>query len=127
MTPHGYFHWNELMTRNVEKARAFYHDTLGWEFNSMDMPGGGKYWVAMDAETPIGGLFEMAGSEFDGVSDHWMAYIAVDDIDKRLEKAKEAGAVVIQEPMDIAGVGRIAMLQEPGGARIGWMTPAQNQ
>ena len=23
MTPHGHFHWNELMTRNLEKTKAF--------------------------------------------------------------------------------------------------------
>ena len=36
-----------------------------------------------------------------------MAYLAVDDVDARVEKA----------------VGRIAILMEPGGAGIGWMTP----
>ena len=29
---HGKFHWNELMTRNVERAKKFYSETLGWTF-----------------------------------------------------------------------------------------------
>jgi predicted enzyme related to lactoylglutathione lyase len=26
---HGTFYWNELMTRDAEKAKTFYADTLG--------------------------------------------------------------------------------------------------
>ena len=29
MTSHGHFHWNELATHDVEKAKKFYTDTLG--------------------------------------------------------------------------------------------------
>jgi predicted enzyme related to lactoylglutathione lyase len=29
MTTHGHFHWNELVTRDVEKAKKFYGDTIG--------------------------------------------------------------------------------------------------
>ena len=29
---HGQFHWNELMTRSVDKAKDFYADTLGWSY-----------------------------------------------------------------------------------------------
>jgi hypothetical protein len=35
-----------------------------------------------------------------------MAYIAVDDIDKRLRKAAQVGAKVMKEPFDVPGVGR---------------------
>jgi predicted enzyme related to lactoylglutathione lyase len=28
MTAHGHFHWNELITHNVERAKKFYADTL---------------------------------------------------------------------------------------------------
>ena len=30
MWTHGNFYWNELMTRDVEKAKKFYGDTIGW-------------------------------------------------------------------------------------------------
>ena len=29
MTAHGHFHWNELVTRDVEKAKKFYGETIG--------------------------------------------------------------------------------------------------
>ena len=34
---HGSFHWNELMTRDIEKAKKFYGDVIGWTFNGMAM------------------------------------------------------------------------------------------
>lgn len=122
-TQHGVFHWNELMTRDVEKAKSFYHDTIGWNFDGMPMPEG-TYWIAKVADQPVGGIFPMNGTDFAGVPEHWMPYLAVDDIDARLKKAKAAGATIKREPFDVPGVGRIAILQEPGGAVVGWMTPA---
>ena len=44
-----------------------------------------------------------------------MSYIAVDDVDKRVDKAKKAGATILREPFDVPGVGRIAILKQPGG------------
>ena len=40
---HGQFHWNELMTRDVARAKKFYADTLGWSFDSMQIPGDASY------------------------------------------------------------------------------------
>jgi len=32
MASHGHFHWNELLTGDVERAKKFYAETLGWSF-----------------------------------------------------------------------------------------------
>jgi uncharacterized protein len=124
MTAHGHFHWNELMTRDIERAKKFYADTLGWTYEAIQSPDGSTYWVASAEGQPVAGIFDLNGPEYDGVPESWMAYIAVDDIDTRLRKAAQAGAKVMKEPLDVPGVGRIAILSEPGGAGIGWMTPA---
>jgi uncharacterized protein len=119
MTEHGHFHWNELATRDVERAKKFYADTLGWSFESMPMPEGTYVIASVDGE-PVAGITEADNSAPEG----WMAYIAVDDVDARVRKATQAGAKVVQPAFDIPGVGRIVILTEPGGAAIGWMTPA---
>jgi uncharacterized protein len=123
MDSHGHFHWNELMTRDVEKAKKFYADTLGWAFEGMEMPDG-TYWIATIDGEPVAGIFDISSAEYQGVPESWMPYIAVDDIDARVRQAAQAGAKVMKEPFDVPGVGRIAMLTEPG-AGIGWMTPAE--
>lgn len=121
---HGRFHWNELMTRDVARAKKFYADALGWSFEAMPTDGGTTYWLAkMDGE-PVGGLFDISGPEYKGVPESWMPYIAVDDVDVRVKKAIKAGAKVMKPAFDVPGVGRIVILLEPGGAGIGWMTPA---
>jgi predicted enzyme related to lactoylglutathione lyase len=126
MWSHGSFYWNELMTRDVEKAKAFYSSSIGWSFEAMPMPFG-TYWVAKMADKHVAGIFPMNGPDFAAVPEQWLPYLAVDDVDRRLAAAKAAGAKAIREPFEIPTVGRIAILQEPGGAVIAWMTPAAGQ
>jgi hypothetical protein len=123
---HGTFYWNELMTRDVEGAKKFYADTLGWSYDAMPMPGdSGTYWLAtMDGE-PVGGILDISAPDFGQVPESWMAYIAVDDVDARVAKAVKAGAKLMKPVFDVPGVGRIAILLQPDGAGIGWMTPAE--
>ncbi len=124
MTAHGQFHWNELMTRNVEQAKKFYAETMGWSYDAMPMPGGATYTIAMADGKPTAGIFDINGPEYKGVPESWMPYIAVDNVDERVKKATKAGAKVMKPAFDVPNVGRIAILLEPGGAGIGWMTPA---
>ena len=35
---HGSFCWNELMTSDIEGAKRFYRETIGWSFEPMKMP-----------------------------------------------------------------------------------------
>jgi predicted enzyme related to lactoylglutathione lyase len=121
---HGHFHWNELMTRDVERAKRFYRDTIGWIFESMPMPDGRTYWCAFIDGEPVAGIFPLDAPEFDGVPEAWMPYLAVDDVDRRVEKAVKAGAKLMRPIFDVPDIGRIAILMEPGGTGIGWMTPA---
>lgn len=53
-----------------------------------------------------------------GAPPHWMAYVAVDDVDATAKKAEKLGASLIVEPQDIPNVGRFAILQDPQGATI---------
>lgn len=119
---HGNFYWNELMTRDVERAKKFYADTMGWSYDAMPMPDG-TYWIAKMGDASVGGLFDISGPDYNGVPEGWMSYIAVDNVDARVKKAVSAGAKVMKPAFDVPGVGRIAILMEPGGAGIGWMTP----
>ena len=54
----------------------------------------------------------------------WFAYLAVDDVDARVAEATAAGAELMRPIFDVPGVGRIAILKDPTGAGLGWITPA---
>ena len=133
MTDHGKFHWNELMTNDVEGAKAFYAETAGWTYEGMEMDkdgiwdGGGTYWVAMAGGAPAGGIMAMPPNVPEGTPPQWNAYIAVDDADAALAKAKAGGAQVLMEPFDVPGVGRIFTVLDPTGAPISMMTPAPQE
>lgn len=119
---HGVVCWSELNVRDIARAQQFYADTLGWRFEAMAMPDM-TYWIILSDAARVGGMFEMTGAQFNGVPEHWLTYIAVDDIDARLQKAVAAGAKICKDAFDIPGVGRMAVLAEPGGAVVAWMTP----
>ena len=120
---HGEFHWNELRTRDAERAKKFYAETVGWSFEASATPFGETYWVALQDGRPVAGLFPLTSPQFDGVPESWMSFLAVDDVDKRVAKAVKAGARLVMPIFDVPDVGRIAMLMEPSGAGIGWITP----
>jgi len=122
MAEHGSFYWNELTTNDVKTAKKFYRATLGWTFDGMKMPTG-TYWVAKSGEKMVGGIFDTTGTDMVDLPEHWLSYIAVDDVDKRVVKAKKAGAKVIRPPFDVPTIGRIAILKQPGGGVVGWITP----
>jgi predicted enzyme related to lactoylglutathione lyase len=124
---HGQFHWNELRTRDAERAKRFYASTVGWSFEASATPDGETYWVALQDGRPVAGLFPLTSPRFDGVPESWMSFLAVDDVDARVAKAVRAGAELVMPVFDVLGVGRIAMLREPSGAGIGWITPVGPQ
>ena len=119
---HGAVCWSELNVHDVERAKKFYSQTLGWSFEGMPMDGA-TYWIISSQGARVGGMFEMKGPELASVPEHWLTYIGVDDVDARLEKAKAAGATICKTAFEIPGVGRMAVLQQPGGAFVAWMTP----
>ena len=120
--PHGTFAWNELLTDDVDKAKAFYGEVLGWSFETFDT-GGGAYWVATSNGEAVGGIGP-AGAP--GEASRWFSTLEVDDVDARVALAVEHGATVLQPAEDVPNVGRFAVIEDPTGAAIGFMTGAQS-
>ena len=118
MTDTGTVVWSELMTTEVEKAKAFYGKTLGLGFEKFE---GQPYWLATAGGRPVWGIMDM--TERPGGPSGWFTYMAVDDVDARVAAAQAEGAVLCMPVFDVPTVGRIAILQDPTGALIGWMKP----
>ncbi|QRG07992.1 VOC family protein [Xanthobacter dioxanivorans] len=124
MAPHGKFYWNELMTDDVERAKAFYGATLGWTFDAMPMEGERTYYVAMLGEEAVAGMMDKTDLLPPTVPPHWFSYINVDKLDARLKLLEENGGHVIRAPFEVPGIGWIAIVADPTGAPMGWMTAA---
>ena len=67
-----------------------------------------------DEDLPAGGILAMP-AEMPGPS-HWLPYFQVADADKSAEHTEELGGKICNAPMDIASIGRMAMLSDPHGA-----------
>src|SRR6266511_3969071 len=113
----GVFVWDELMTTDVEAAKAFYGEVLGWTSRDQDMGGMTYTLFQRSGDTAVGGC--MARPEGVEAPPHWTVYIATDDVDASVVRAKELGANVFVEPTDIPNMGRFAVLQDPTGAAFG--------
>jgi uncharacterized protein len=110
----GALTWNELHTRDVDGAKAFYAALFGWTPD--DQPFGDMTYTVLNlGDNAIGGMMPMRPEVPDGVPAFWLAYFAVADCDATVAKAEELGASVMTPAMDIEGVGRFALLADPHG------------
>ena len=122
---HGRFHWNELLTNDVEAAKTFYGEIMGWTYDKMRGPEG-TYYVAFKSNNPVCAIAPMPAAAAADTQAHWFSYIEVDQLDASISSAKTAGATVLRDPLDVPDVGRIAIVQDPTGAVVGWVTPDFN-
>ena len=110
----GSFAWNELNTRDIPAAKAFYTEVFGWSANDMDM-GGMDYTEWKSGDKSVAGMLVMPEMVPAEVPAHWLVYFAVDDTDAAVSEATEAGAAIMVPPTDIPP-GRFAVLSDPDGA-----------
>jgi predicted enzyme related to lactoylglutathione lyase len=118
----GDFSWTELMTRDIEGAKKFYGEVLGWEMEDMPMGEGQPYTVLKAGGAGVGGIMPMPESVPQHVPPHWAAYVTVEDVDATAKKAEQSGATVIVPPTDIPNVGRFCTFQDPQGAVLSVIT-----
>jgi hypothetical protein len=112
----GEFCWNELGTRDIESALRFYKELFGWGTLSHDMGEYGTYYIFQLDGNDTGAGYRMSGPQFEGIPPHWASYAWVDDVDATAAKAGARGGQVLQPPMDVPNVGRMAFLKDPQGA-----------
>jgi uncharacterized protein len=112
----GTFCWNELATRDLAAAKRFYTELLGWKIEESQAAGMAYNEIVVGGEH-IGGIYQMTAEQGDAPS-HWMAYVAVDDVDGKAERVASLGGKVCVPPTDIPNVGRFCVITDPTGATI---------
>ena len=108
---HGRFVWFELMTKEVDKAKAFYLETLPWQVQSMPMEGGPDYTMISVNETGIAGFITPQAD----VPTAWVSYVSVADVDATASKVVAAGGATHGDAFDVPGVGRMQSVSDPQG------------
>lgn len=105
----------ELQTKDLDKAKDFYSKLFDWKLEDMPAPGGMPYTMINVGEGTGGGMFLNADPK---VPSHWLAYVGVDDIEASTNKARDLGATVLQDVMQIGDYGWLSVIMDPTGAVI---------
>ena len=117
---HGAFSWCELMTTDVEAAKAFYSKLFGWETRDIPMDGM-TYTMVKAGDKDVGGMM-LIPKEAESMPPKWGTYVTVDDVDEVAKTAFEIGGTITVPPQDIPDVGRFCVIQDPQGAMISAIT-----
>ncbi len=116
----GTWTWNNLMTRDLGRAQAFYGQVFAWTATrNEEAPPGILMWQAEGQHWPEGmaGLMEITDDLPADMPAHWQVYFIVENANQAIEQATSGGAKLGFGPID-APVGRLATLVDPQGAVV---------
>lgn len=105
----------ELNTTDVEKAKAFYGTLFEWTLEDVPMATG-PYTLIKVGKGTGGGMMK---HPMPGAPSAWLAYVEVGDIHAATAKAKSLGATIIQDVIEVPGMGWLSILIDPTGAALG--------
>lgn len=111
---HGRFVWFECFTENTDRARSFYTELFDWTIDPMPMEDGPPYLLIKSGNTGIGGLMPLQAERGDHA--FWLSYLSVHDVDGIAARILERSGELLHAAFDVAGVGRMAVVQDPQGA-----------
>lgn len=110
----GCMGWNELNTREPEKASEFYSALFGWEMEAMEEDGKLSYVLIKNNGWMNGGVMPVTEQHGDAAS-FWLPYFTVASCDAAAARIKDLGGAVLVEPFE-PGAGRISVVSDPQGA-----------
>lgn len=111
----GSFSWTELVTPDIEAARAFYGQVFGWTLKATDF-GGMTYHLIQVGDRDIGGVVPLDGEPGqEGLVPHFMVYFTVENAEASMKKVKATGGTVLVPPTTIP-VGTFSVVADPQGA-----------
>ncbi|MQY37632.1 putative glyoxylase CFP32 [Streptomyces sp. RB17] len=114
--PEGTPCWADAMFSDVEGAKRFYGDVLGWTFGESSSEYGNYTQAYADGKAVAAVVPPMPGQE--GQS-QWCLYFASPDAAAAAERIRENGGEVLMEPMQVGDFGTMCLAREPSGAVFG--------
>ncbi len=105
-----------LRTSDIGRARSFYGELFGWDFNEINhltyavQSGGGLMGCLVASQDPPG---TVPGS---------VLYVHVADLPGAVRRATALGAEVVTEPLNVYGTKAFADMRDPTGTVFGLWT-----
>ena len=127
---HGRFAWYELITTDVEAAKAFYTNVIGW--GTLDASAPGRVYTLFTAgKALVSGLMDLPeDARKMGGKPSWVGYVEVDDVDATANRIKRLGGVVHVPPTDVSNISRFSIFSDPQAARLAlfkWLNHGQDR
>lgn len=122
MKQHGVFSLNELITTDLDSAKKFYGELLGWSFKETKTIYGNRYLVALKNGSMVAGMMLKEGNVPADAMPCWDPYITVDNVEKAVKIVEKMGGKVILPPTDIPGEGRFVVIKDPQGISMNLIT-----
>jgi uncharacterized protein len=113
----GAFIWHENQSRDVEAAKRFYTELLGWQTEAW--PGEMDYTIIKTGDQGHGGFVAAQGDH----PSNWLGHVLVEDVDEIVRRAEAAGGTIVMGPQDVPDVGRLAVITDPQGAIVSAFAP----
>jgi predicted enzyme related to lactoylglutathione lyase len=104
------------MFGDVEGAKGFYGDVLGWTFGESSSEFGNYTQAYADGKAVAAVVPPMPGQ--DGQS-AWCLYFASADADATARRIRENGGEVLMEPMQVGDFGTMLLARDPSGVTFG--------
>ncbi|GGJ29856.1 hydrolase [Streptomyces brasiliensis] len=104
------------MFSDVEGAKGFYGDVLGWTFGESSSEYGNYTQAYANGKAVAAVVPPMPGQE--GQS-QWCLYFASPDAAATAATIRDNGGEVLMEPMQVGDFGTMCLAREPGGAVFG--------
>ncbi|GGY11078.1 VOC family protein [Streptomyces tanashiensis] len=116
--PEGTPVWTDAMFTDVEGAKTFYGDVLGWDFGESSSEYG-NYTQAYRQKKAVAAVVPPMPGQDGEPKSAWCLYLASPDVAATAEKIRRAGGTVLMEPMQVGAFGSMCIAQDPSGVVFG--------
>ncbi len=113
--------WRELITPDVQAAKGFYGELLGWRFQDVPMPTG-PYTLIKASGRDVAGMMKQPAPE---VPTYWGTYISVVDAAATAKRVTDAGGTLLFGPEEIPEVGTLFTFADTAGAVLSAMCASE--
>ena len=112
--------WTEIITQNQSASTEFYTQLFGWDQENMQMPNSPPYTIFKVGDDHVAGC--VSPPDAPESPSMWLTYINVEDLDAAVSKARELGATICKERVDLP-MGSFAIITDPQGATFAVWQP----
>ena len=106
--------WTDLTVPNATELKEFYREVAGWDVEPLGMGEYDDYVMKTSEGTGVAGVCHARGSNAN-IPQQWLVYVAVEDVQARVNSCLKLGGKVIDGPRKM-GNKDFACIQDPAGA-----------